>query len=165
MSRKKIAKQKVKKLHRVRVYTIEKEINDEYEIIAKSYKKMISRYAKFEHIVCFNKTVAKAQKGEATAAKKSYTDIYDKKMGRFNIALDEKGKMLDSIKFSEIFKKEDDVNFFIGGAYGFEDKFLDNCDEVISLSRLTFSHKIAKIVLFEQVYRALSIVNNHPYHK
>ncbi len=165
MSKKKIVKPKVKKLHRLKAYTIEKEINDEYETIAKGYKKMISKYAKFEHTVCFNKTVAKAQKGEANRAKKSYTDVYEKKLGRFNIALDEKGRMLDSIEFSKIFKKEDEIHFFIGGAYGFEDKFLDNCDEVISLSKLTFSHKIAKIVLFEQIYRALSIVNNHPYHK
>ncbi len=165
MKIKKIIKPKVKKLHRVKVYTIEKEINDEYETISKSYKKMISKYAKFEHIVCFNKTVAKAQKSEASRAKKSYTDVYEKKLGRFNIALDEKGRMLDSIEFSKIFKKEDEIYFFIGGAYGFEDKFLDSCDKVISLSKLTFSHKIAKIVLFEQIYRALSIVNNHPYHK
>ncbi len=152
-------------MHRVKVYTVEKEINDEYETIAMSYKKMISKYARFEHSVCFNKIVAKAQKGEASRAKKSYTDVYEKKLGRFNIALDEKGKMLDSIKFSKIFEKEDEIHFFIGGAYGFEDKFLDSCDEVISLSKLTFSHKIAKIVLFEQIYRALSIVNHHPYHK
>jgi len=152
-------------LHRVRVYTIEKESNDVYETIAKSYKKMISKYAKFEHNICFNKAVAKAQKDEVNRAKKSYSDIYEKRLGRFNIALDEKGKMLDSIKFSEIFKNKDEIDFFIGGAFGFEDKFLDSCDEVISLSRLTFSHKIAKIVLFEQIYRALSIVNNHPYHK
>jgi len=152
-------------LHRIRVYTIEKEIKDEFKSIADSYKKMISKYAKFEHNICFSKAIAKAQKSESNKAKKSYTDIYEKKFGSFNVALDEKGKLLDSIKFGEIFKREDEINFFIGGAYGFENKFLQNCNEVISLSRLTFSHKIAKIVLFEQIYRALSIVNNHPYHK
>ena len=152
-------------MHRVKVYTIEKEINDAYKGITDDYKKMISRYAKFEHIACFNKSVIKAQKSNINEAKKSYTSVYSKKLGRFNIGLDEKGKMLDSIKFSEIFKKEDEINFFVGGAYGFDHGFLSNCDEVISLSRLTFSHKIAKIVLFEQIYRALSIVNDHPYHK
>ena len=152
-------------MHRLKVFTIEKEIKDEFKSIADSYKKMILKYAKFEHNICFNKAIAKAQKCEPSKAKESYTEIYKKKRGRFNIALDEKGKMLDSIQFSEIFKREDEINFFIGGAYGFEDKFLQSCDEVISLSKLTFSHKIAKIVLFEQIYRALSIVNNHPYHK
>ncbi len=149
----------------IRVFTIEKEIKDEFKSIADSYKKMISKYAKFEHNICFSKAIAKAQKSESDKAKKSYTDIYEKKFGKFNVALDEKGKLLDSAKFSEIFKRENEINFFIGGAYGFENEFLESCDEVISLSRLTFSHKIAKIVLFEQVYRALSIVNNHPYHK
>jgi len=154
-----------KKLHKIKVYTIEKEIKDEFEIIANGYKKMISRYARFEHNICFNKAIAKAQKSDINSAKKSYSTIYESKMGRFNISLDEKGKVLDSIEFSKIFQKEDEINFFIGGAYGFEKDFLNSCDEVISLSKMTFSHKIAKIVLFEQIYRALSIVNNHPYHK
>jgi 23S rRNA (pseudouridine1915-N3)-methyltransferase len=79
--------------------------------------------------------------------------------------LDESGKVYDSIGFSNIFEKENEINFFIGGAYGFEDNFLKQCNEVVSLSKLTFSHKIAKIVLLEQIYRALSIVNKHPYHK
>ncbi len=152
-------------MHRIKVYTIEKDIKDEFKSIADNYKKMISKYAKFEHNIFFNKTIAKAQKGEFDKAKKSYTDIYEKKLGRFNIALDEKGVLLDSIEFSKIFKKEDEIHFFIGGAYGFEESFLGSCDKVVSLSKLTFSHKIAKIVLFEQIYRALSIVNNHPYHK
>jgi len=153
------------KLHRIKVYTIEKEAKDEFEIIANNYKKMISRYARFEHNICFNKAIVKAQKSDVDSAKKSYSTIYEGKMGRFNVCLDEKGKILDSVEFSKIFQKEDEINFFIGGAYGFEERFLKSCDEVISLSRMTFSHKIAKIVLFEQIYRALSIVNNHPYHK
>jgi 23S rRNA (pseudouridine1915-N3)-methyltransferase len=153
------------KLHRIRVFSIEKEIKDEFETISQNYIKMISRYAKFEHNICFNKKIANAQKKDKVLAKKSYSEAYSDKANRYSICLDESGKVYDSIKFSEIFKQEDEINFFIGGAYGFENSFLKQCDEVISLSRLTFSHKIAKIVLFEQIYRALSIVNNHPYHK
>jgi 23S rRNA (pseudouridine1915-N3)-methyltransferase len=57
------------------------------------------------------------------------------------------------------------VKFFIGGAYGFEKAFLDKGDKVISLSSLTFSHKIAKMVLLEQIFRGYAILHNHPYHK
>jgi len=57
------------------------------------------------------------------------------------------------------------VKFFIGGAYGLENSFLQKSDAVISLGKLTMSHKIAKAVLLEQVYRGFSILNNHPYHK
>lgn len=159
------SKKKAKKLHKIKVFSIEKEIKDEFEQISKNYEKMISRYAKFEHMVCFNKKIIQAQKAGKELAKKSYTQTYKDKIKRYSICLDESGKVCDSMKFSEIFKKEDEIIFFIGGAYGFEDDFLKQCDEVISLSKLTFSHKIAKIVLFEQIYRALSIINNHPYHK
>jgi len=57
------------------------------------------------------------------------------------------------------------VKFFIGGAYGFEDEFLKQSNAVISLGKITMSHKIAKAVLLEQIYRAFSILSNHPYHK
>jgi len=57
------------------------------------------------------------------------------------------------------------VKFFIGGAYGFEESFLKKSDKVISLGKITMSHKIAKAVLLEQIYRGFSILSNHPYHK
>ena len=47
----------------------------------------------------------------------------------------------------------------------FENEFLSLCDSVISLSNLTFAHKIATLILSEQIFRSLSIINNHPYHK
>jgi len=57
------------------------------------------------------------------------------------------------------------VKFFIGGAYGFEEEFLQQSNAVISLGKITMSHKIAKAVLLEQIYRGFSILSNHPYHK
>ncbi|MDN5377136.1 MAG: rRNA (pseudouridine1915-N3)-methyltransferase, partial [Sulfurospirillum sp.] len=45
------------------------------------------------------------------------------------------------------------------------EEFLKKTDKVISLSKLTYAHKIAKVVLLEQIYRGLCIKNNHPYHK
>jgi 23S rRNA (pseudouridine1915-N3)-methyltransferase len=57
------------------------------------------------------------------------------------------------------------IKFVVGGAYGFEDSFLKKSDAVISLGKLTMSHKIAKAVLLEQIYRGFSILSNHPYHK
>jgi len=57
------------------------------------------------------------------------------------------------------------VSFFIGGAYGFEEKFLGMCQRKVSFGKITMSHKLVKVVLLEQIFRALSINNNHPYHK
>ena len=62
-------------------------------------------------------------------------------------------------------KDKSAVSFFIGGAYGLSENFKAKADKIISLSRLTLAHKIAKLLLFEQIFRALCINANHPYHK
>ncbi len=155
----------IQKLHKITVFSIEKEKKDEYTVIVESYKKMIGRYANIKGICLFNKKIALSQKKDATEAKKSYSEVLENNLGTYNIFLHERGKMLDSMEFSNIFNKFYDINFFIAGAFGFEEKFLNNADNVISLSKMTLSHKIAKVVLYEQIYRALSIVNSHPYHK
>ncbi len=152
-------------MHKIDIYTIEKEEFDEYKKIEEKYKKMMGKFAKVRHFELFNKSVAASQKTGRDEARACYSEIYTKKLGRFNICLDENGRSLDSIGFSKIFEREGDIRFFIGGAYGFEDSFIKKCDMSLSLSKMTFSHKIAKIVLFEQIYRALTIVNAHPYHK
>ncbi len=149
----------------IKIYTIEKLKKDNFYDIILDYKKMISKFAKIEDRAIFSKDIAKAQSIGEAEAKRSYTKAFLPLLGDFNVALDVNGKELDSFQFSELFKDRASLSFFIGGAYGFEDEFLRKCDIKVSLSRLTMGHKIAKIVLFEQIYRAFTILNNHPYHK
>ncbi len=152
-------------MHKIKIFSIEKHKKDEYDLILSDFEKMLSKYARIESIDLFNKKIAQSQKINAESAKKSYSDAIDKNLGNYNIFLHERGEFLDSMEFSKIFNKEFNVNFYIAGAYGFEENFLKKADRVISLSKITMSHKIAKLVLFEQIYRALTIVNKHPYHK
>ncbi len=149
----------------IKIYSIEKVKKDNFYDIINDYKKMISRFAKIKEEAIFSKEIAKAQNIGEIEAKKSYTKAFLPYLGDFNIVLDPKGKELDSFAFSSLLKDRNCVSFFIGGAYGFEDSFLKKCDIKLSLSRLTMGHKIAKIVLYEQIYRAFTILNNHPYHK
>jgi 23S rRNA (pseudouridine1915-N3)-methyltransferase len=58
-----------------------------------------------------------------------------------------------------------EVIFLIGGSDGFGPGWRERCDTILSLSSLTFSHQLARLVLVEQVYRALSIIHNTPYHR
>jgi len=148
----------------VNIYIIEKKEIDEYSLIVEHFKKIFKQFGKLQIISIFNKDIAKAQKQE-TLAKKSYTIAYEKFLNGFNIALDVNGKKVDSFKFAKILENKQKINFFIGGAYGLEKEFLKKCDLVVSLSELTFSHKLVKVVLCEQVFRGFSIINNHPYHK
>jgi len=127
---------------------------------------MSSKYATIEVHSLFNKNIAKAQTLGEKESHKAYNELYLPKLNSgYNIALDVLGKQVDSFAFSEILDNKQTINFFIGGAYGFDREFLNKCDTAISLSKLTFAHKIATIVLFEQVFRSLCILNNHPYHK
>jgi len=57
------------------------------------------------------------------------------------------------------------VVFYIGGAFGLGEEFVERCDEKVSLSKLTLAHKVAAVVLMEQLYRAFTIISGHPYHK
>ena len=92
------------------------------------------------------------------------------KSGSKLIALDEKGKQFSSQNFAQIISNfalngSSDITFIIGGANGLSPKIINHCDLVISLSPLTFPHMMVRIILIEQIYRAYSIINNHPYHR
>jgi 23S rRNA (pseudouridine1915-N3)-methyltransferase len=127
---------------------------------------MISRFAKIEDMELFPKEIAKAHTVSPEASKSAYTKLLEPMLGKsYSIALHPDGKKCDSLAFSKLISDKIAIQFFIGGAYGFEESFVAKCDSVISLSDLTMSHKIAKAVLLEQIYRGFSLLSNHPYHK
>jgi len=75
------------------------------------------------------------------------------------------GREVTSEAFADLLKDRQVVNFYIGGAYGFEPAFVDSSDKSVSFGRITLSHKLVKVVLMEQIFRGLSILHHHPYHK
>ncbi|MEO0237716.1 MAG: 23S rRNA (pseudouridine(1915)-N(3))-methyltransferase RlmH, partial [candidate division WOR-3 bacterium] len=66
--------------------------------------------------------------------------------------------------FAKLLEK-DKITFIIGGIFGVTDEVYNNVDLVLSLSKMTFPHKVARIVLIEQIYRGLTILNKEKYHK
>ena len=89
--------------------------------------------------------------------------------GDFLVLLDERGREFSSLQFADYLeKKMHTVNkrlvFLIGGPYGFSPKIYDMANEKISLSKMTFSHQMIRLVFVEQLYRAMTILNNEPYH-
>ena len=85
------------------------------------------------------------------------------------VLLDEFGKEFRSIEFARwMEKKLANVNkrlvFVIGGPYGFAQKVYDTAQEKISLSKMTFSHQMVRLIFVEQLYRAMSILHGGPYH-
>lgn len=152
---------------KINVFIIDKKGKDSlYSGLIEHYKKISKPFAKVEVIEVFDKEIAKAQDVSPQAAQKAYTKALEKYLDSgINIALDPSSKEVDSHEFANLLKDSLQVNLFIGGAYGFERGFIDKCNNAISFGRITLSHKLVKVVLMEQVFRGLTINNNHPYHK
>jgi 23S rRNA (pseudouridine1915-N3)-methyltransferase len=92
-----------------------------------------------------------------------------KELGTCHVVLmSEWGKRLTSVNFAEwtrqTFEKSSKTVFVIAGAEGFSEEVIKSCQEKISLSEMTFPHKLARILLIEQLYRAQTIRTGHPYH-
>ena len=85
------------------------------------------------------------------------------------ISFDRKGKQLNSLQFAnltqEFWSSGKSYSLIIGGSYGLSESFLEKSDYVISFSALTFPHKLFKILLIEQIYRSITIIQNKSYHK
>lgn len=145
---------------------IDKQNNDEITKLSKHYLSLISKQTKINVHYIFNKHILKAQKTSAKDAKQSYTEALKQyiKPNEYNIILDETGKQSTSEEFAQILT-HGKINFFIGGAYGFDKEFLSKANTTLSLSRMTFTHSMARLFLYEQIYRGFCIQSGHPYHK
>lgn len=133
------------------------------------YEKLLLRFAKLESIQIPSPKLSSAL--TPSEIKKKEAELFIKQIGsdRF-IALVDSGKQFDSIAFSKqleklILKSSGQLTILIGGAYGIDENLLAKATFKLSLSPLTFSHQLVRLVLFEQLYRAFSILHNTDYHK
>jgi 23S rRNA (pseudouridine1915-N3)-methyltransferase len=154
-------------MNRIFVYLIEKNEKDYFSQISKNYIKMSKKFAKIEVVPVFSKKINKAQGAGCKEAQESYSEELRKQLRDdfLNICLDKNGKEINSYEFSKILKDNQKISFFIGGAYGFNEEFVKNCDFALSFGKMTFAHKLIKIMLLEQIFRGFAILQNHPYHK
>lgn len=131
------------------------------------YKKRLTKYTNIELITVMDEPneldskIVKKKEAERILAKipsNSYT-----------IVLDLKGKELDSIEFAkkidEIKNVSSTINFIIGGSLGLDESVIEKADYRLCFSKFTFPHKLMKLILLEQIYRAFKINNNESYHK
>lgn len=84
------------------------------------------------------------------------------------VLMDEHGQEFRSIEFAQWLQKKQNTArrllFVIGGPYGFSDSVYARANEKISLSRMTFSHQMVRLIFTEQIYRACTIIKGEPYH-
>ena len=117
------------------------------------------------------KEIKNSNKKNTTEKKDEETKklIGQKEKEAVNILLDIEGSKLNSVEFSECILDQADINqninFFIGGSEGIDRKYFGDFDKIISFGDLTWPHKMFKMMLLEQIYRSITIINKHPYHK
>ena len=151
----------------IKLIYISKNKSNNIEFLVEDYEKKINHFISYSSIRLKNKN----QKSEKKLIQKSESNLILKniKNNDLVILLDEKGKEFSTKDFSKfisdkIMNRTKNIVFIIGGAYGFSSEFKKKFKLKIALSKLTFSHDMARLFFSEQLYRSLTIINNIPYH-
>ena len=144
------------------------------------FKKAIEEYEKRLKAYCRVNFIELKDESEGKNLSDKDIDIILDKEGKrilekikersFIIVLDILGRSIDSVEFS---KKINDImldgissiDFIIGGSFGISQEVKDKANYSLSFSKFSFPHKLMKVILMEQIYRAFTIINNKTYHK
>ena len=151
----------------IKLLYIGKNKNNNIETLIENYEDKIKHFINFK-IQCL-KTKNKSSQKSSTIKFDSEIIFKNLKKEDIIILLDEKGKDFNSIEFSKFLEEHmirgvKNLTFVIGGAYGFSKELREFAKNKISLSKMTFSHDMARLFFIEQLYRSLTIINNIPYH-
>lgn len=151
---------------RVRVLSIGKDRKGRFEPLAEEYAGRIGRMLPFEVVV------AGEARGDDAAARAAEAELLRRRLRERDIvvALDERGEQLTSEGLAGRLREAEraggrDLAFVLGGPSGLDPALLRGCAHRLSLSRMTLPHQLARVVLLEQIYRALTILRGEPYHK
>ena len=133
------------------------------------YVQRTQRYLPFELEVIPELKNTKSLSEETQKEKEAELLLKAFQPGDCIVLLDENGKEMRSMEFAEYMKRKMNtvakrLGFVVGGPYGFSRKIYEAAQEKISLSRMTFSHQMIRLLFVEQLYRAMSILHGSPYH-
>jgi 23S rRNA (pseudouridine1915-N3)-methyltransferase len=132
------------------------------------FEKRLKHYCSFEQIILpsikaggLNAEQIKEKEAELIYKQIKHTD--------YVILLDEKGKQLTSIEFAEFISKQQlesvkTLVFIVGGPFGFSKSIYNRANYLLSLSKMTFSHQMIRLLFIEQLYRAFTIIKGEKYH-
>ena len=133
------------------------------------YSKRLAHYVPFEMIVILELRNTKSLSTDQQKEREADLILKSLLPGDYIVLLDEHGKEFTSMQFASYLEKKM-VNvakrlvFVIGGPYGFSNRVYQAAHEKISLSKMTYSHQMIRLIFTEQLYRAMTILNNEPYH-
>ncbi len=153
----------------IKLISIGKTDDKNLKVLIEGYTKRLSHYIRFEfeiipdikNVKHLSETQQKDKEGELILSKTQKSDIV--------ILLDENGKQMNSIAFSNYLQKHlnsgiKTLVFVIGGPYGFSETVYKRVNGKLGLSQMTFSHQMVRLFFIEQLYRGFTILRNEPYH-
>jgi len=154
---------------KITLLTVGKTTNANLLTLQDEYQNRLKFYIPFEMVVIpelkntKNLSIAEQQEKEADLILKQL-DTSDEV-----VLLDDKGKQFTSMGFSEYISKKmlashKRMVFVVGGPYGFSERVYNRANGKVSLSAMTFSHQMIRLIFIEQLYRAMTILKGEPYH-
>lgn len=140
-------------------------IADGYEI----FKKRLSHYINLKEVIIPDLKDRKNLDASQVKEKEALLIVSKIPTSAFVVLLDEKGKEMSSTELSAFMQKNmnsgiKELVFIIGGAYGVSESIRQLANLSLSLSKMTFTHQFIRMMLAEQLYRAMTILRNEPYH-
>lgn len=153
---------------RITLLVIGKTADSRLQSLIEDYQQRLKHYVPFEFVILPDIKNAKSlsqdqlKLAEGESILKFLTPSMDV------LLLDEHGREFRSIEYADFLQKKmasgKDLTLIIGGAFGFSEAVYQRANGKISLSQMTFSHQMIRLMAIEQIYRAMTILRNEPYH-
>ena len=146
-----------------------KTVNKDFVKLIDEYAGRVKHYIGFEIVTIPELKNTKSLSAEQQKQAEGELILKQLQGGDHVVLLDEHGKEFRSIEFADwMTRKMNTVSkrlvFIVGGPYGFSPAVYDAANEKISLSKMTFSHQMIRLIFVEQIYRAMTIIKGEPYH-
>ena len=154
---------------KITLLLVGKTVNKDFVKLIDEYAGRVKHYIGFEIVTIPELKNTKSLSTEQQKQAEGELILKQLQWGDHVVLLDEHGKEFRSIEFADwmtrkmnTFSKR--LVFIVGGPYGFSPAVYDAANEKISLSKMTFSHQMIRLIFVEQVYRAMTIMKGEPYH-
>ncbi len=153
---------------KITLLVVGKTTNSAMEALIADYQKRLTHYVPFELRVLPELKNAKALSFEQQKQQEGESILRAVMPSAFVVLLDEHGNDYRSIEFANRLQRwmaaGRDIVFVVGGPYGFSPDVYARADTRLSLSKMTFSHQMVRLIFVEQIYRAMTILRGEPYH-
>lgn len=153
---------------KITLLVVGKTTDPRLQSLIEDYQQRLKHYIPFEFVVVPDIKNAKTLSQEQLKSAEGQAILSFLTPAMDVLLLDEHGREFRSIEYADFLQKKmgsgKDLTLIIGGAYGFSKEVYARANGKIALSQMTFSHQMIRLMAIEQIYRAMTILRNEPYH-